>query len=218
MLKQGDVVQDFTILQAIHLGDKELIIGEKLDADYRYMVGEYFNNGIFEGFENVQVSNDYISILESYSNRIKEQVNVLIEKRTDFKPISTGMYNQITPETNLEGAIVVMDLKKLYRECQTPENQLYFAKSGFGTQPNSRGRAIFATNLYTMEEARFNRDDFIGVMYFDKLPEWAKNNYASLVSENQKEQFSVKGEFDKLKSEKSQGLKQTERFGERDGR
>ncbi len=63
-------------------------------------------------------------------------------------------------------------LKEAYR---TPENQLFFAESGFGCDPSASGRAVFGKFLIDGEKARFDRSDFVGVVDDKYLPEWAKN-------------------------------------------
>lgn len=74
MVKQGDKVSGYTILQSIHLGDVGLVMGENLDADFRYICGEYINNGLIEGITSCMVSNDYLELLDLYEQRVRTQL------------------------------------------------------------------------------------------------------------------------------------------------
>lgn len=59
-------------------------------------------------------------------------------------------------------------------EFKSPENQLFFAQSGFGCSATAGGRAVFGRFLIDGEAARFNRGDFMGVIKDECLPEWAR--------------------------------------------
>jgi hypothetical protein len=183
MIKQGEKVSGYTILQSVHLDDVELVLGENLDADFRYIVGEYINNGIVEGISSCMVSNDYLEMMDLYAGRMRTQLDKTMANRTGFAPITSDMYEPIKSSDELKGKVVVVDMNKLYRECQTPENMIYFATNGFGTHPNSRGSAVYVENLYTREKSRFERQDVIGIMPKEQVPYWAKDNLNSIVKE-----------------------------------
>ena len=63
--------------------------------------------------------------------------------------------------------------------------QLLYARSGFGCAPHSSGRAVFATCLSDGETARWNREDFIGVLDDKFLPEWAREKLEELMTQEQ---------------------------------
>lgn len=183
MVKQGDKVSGYTILQSIHLGDVGLVMGENLDADFRYICGEYINNGLIEGITSCMVSNDYLELLDLYEQRVRTQLDKVMSNRTGFGPITSEMYEPIKASDSIKGKVVVINGNNLYRECQTPEHLLFFAVGGFGTHPNSRGSAVFAKNLYTKEELRLERQDIIGIMPKEQVPFWAKDNLDSIMKD-----------------------------------
>lgn len=183
MVKQGDKVSGYTILQSIHLGDVGLVMGENLDADFRYICGEYINNGLIEGITSCMVSNDYLELLDLYEQRVRTQLDKVMANRTGFGPITSEMYEPIKASDSIKGKVVVINGNNLYRECQTPEHLLFFAVGGFGTHPNSRGSAVFAKNLYTKEELRLERQDIIGIMPKEQVPFWAKDNLDSIMKD-----------------------------------
>lgn len=183
MVKQGDKVSGYTILQSIHLGDVGLVMGENLDADFRYICGEYINNGLVEGITSCMVSNDYLELLDLYEQRVRTQLDKVMANRTGFGPITSEMYEPIKASDSIKGKVVIINGNNLYRECQTPEHLLFFAVGGFGTHPNSRGSAVFAKNLYTKEELRLERQDIIGIMPKEQVPFWAKDNLDSIMKD-----------------------------------
>lgn len=183
MVKQGDKVSGYTILQSIHLDDVGLVMGENLEADFRYICGEYINNGLIEGITSCMVSNDYLELLDLYEQRVRTQLDKVMANRTGFGPITSEMYEPIKASDSIKGKVVIINGNNLYRECQTPEHLLFFAVGGFGTHPNSRGSAVFAKNLYTKEELRLERQDIIGIMPKEQVPFWAKDNLDSIMKD-----------------------------------
>lgn len=94
---------------------------------------------------------------------------------------SAGMY-----EKNVEGKVLVMDPSTLKESCWRQEDQLWLAESGFGCDPKSSGRAIYAVCLSDGERTRWNREDFLGVLDKQYLPEWAAQKLDELRSQAQK--------------------------------
>lgn len=77
-------------------------------------------------------------------------------------------------EAAFEGKVLAVSPSALDEEYFTPQDQLWYAKGGFGCNPSGSGRAVFATCLATGESARWNRTDFIGPVKEELLPDWAK--------------------------------------------
>ena len=85
----------------------------------------------------------------------------------------------------IDNQVVVIRPERLRPEYRTAVNQLVLAKSGFGTSAYSRGRAVFTLNLYTGEEARWNREDFMGLMKPEHMPVWAQEKLGQFQAETQ---------------------------------
>ena len=83
------------------------------------------------------------------------------------------------------GKVMVLSPDVLREQYWGQEYQLLYAKSGFGCKPHSSGRAVFATSLMDGETARWNREDFVGVLDDKFLPEWAKPKLAELQAQEQ---------------------------------
>ena len=85
-----------------------------------------------------------------------------------------------SPGQNFAGKVVVLRPDRLKESCLSPQNLLWLAECGFGCDPNSSGRAVFATCLGNGKKLRWNRLDFMGVLDEQYLPDWAVERLAEL--------------------------------------
>lgn len=76
--------------------------------------------------------------------------------------------------------VTVLKPTVLNDKFKTPEDQLFLAESGFGYSPDARGQKVFGTFLKDGEEAQFNRQDFLGVLMDEYLPDWARESLAKI--------------------------------------
>lgn len=117
--------------------------------------------------------NNYTFVVDSHPAVLDGFIN---QYRTAYQAL--GLFDSIhcepnTHEQDFEGKVLVMSPDSLREDCWRPQDQLWLCTGGFGSRPNSRGRAVFATCLGDGEESRFDRHDFIGVLKEEFLPEWA---------------------------------------------
>ena len=77
-------------------------------------------------------------------------------------------------DNDYTGELLILSESKLAPWAKEPESQLWIAQNGFGTSPDSSGRAVNAKCIFDGEVARWNREDFCGIADPDKLPDWAK--------------------------------------------
>ena len=70
-------VGEYKVVNAIHIGDKEIILGENMQAadNNFYMVCFSERNDIFEYYNNILVSDNFIEIAEIFSDRLREQID-----------------------------------------------------------------------------------------------------------------------------------------------
>ena len=59
-------------------------------------------------------------------------------------------------------------------EYKTPDFQLFLAEGGFGCSPTARGRKIYGQFLKDGEETNYERQDFLGVLKDEYMPDWAR--------------------------------------------
>ena len=88
-------------------------------------------------------------------------------------------------EQDFTGKVLVLSPDTLKESCWSQADQLWYARSGFGCEPHSSGRAVFATCLSDGETARWNREDFIGVLDDKFLPDWAREKLEELMTQEQ---------------------------------
>ena len=90
-------------------------------------------------------------------------------------------------EQDFTAKVLVLSPDTLKESCWSQADQLWYARSGFGCEPHSSGRAVFATCLSDGETARWNREDFIGVLDEKHLPDWAREKLMELTAPRQEE-------------------------------
>ena len=175
---------DYEIIQALHIGDREIVIGENTAAaeGEKYLCAFCMANDLFARYDECIVSDDYPEIVQIFGERVAQQAEKTRQEL--FKPRFQGIPNSpitvkdctpLTSEDNLEGKIVVIKQEVLRREYRMATHQLKLCRGGSGAYPNSRGSACFCTDLYSGKEARFERWDILGTLEPEQLPKWAKH-------------------------------------------
>lgn len=125
------------------------------------------SDGLGEGFEQRE-------------NLFANDVRKAWQKRGLFNAAHcTGKYE------NFEGKVLVLKPTVLKDEYKTPDFQLFLAESGFGCSPTAHGRAVYGQFLKDGEETVYNRQDFIGVLKDEHLPDWAREKLAELQAPSQ---------------------------------
>ena len=107
---------------------------------------------------------------------------------------SLGLFDRshCTDEGDYEGKLVVLHPSTFKDEYKTPEDQLFFATSGFGCDPTKMGTAVYGFFLKDDEHTHFRRSDFIGVIKDECVPDWAKEKLEALNS-SETEDISMGG-------------------------
>ncbi len=181
---------DYEIVQSLHIGDKEIVMGENLsDTNGQMYMCAYCTQffGMFERYDEVVASDDYTEIVKIYGDRVANQAEKtrleLLENReeqNDYSVITAENCTPITHEDDLNGKIVVIRPNILRREYRAANHQLKLCTGGFGASPNSRGSACYCTDLCTGKSSRFERRDVLGTIAPEDLPQWAKDGLATI--------------------------------------
>ena len=90
-------------------------------------------------------------------------------------------------EQDYTAKVLVLSPHTLKESFWSQENQLWYAHDGFGCSPHAIGRSVRCTCLGDGEMTRWNRDEFIGVLDEQFLPEWAQEKLAELTAPRQEE-------------------------------
>lgn len=83
-------------------------------------------------------------------------------------------------ELDYTGRVLVMKPEALKDSFKTPEDQLFLAESGFGCRPDALGRKVYGRFFKDGENTHFYRQDFLGVLKDEYLPEWASEKLAEM--------------------------------------
>lgn len=177
------MVGDYEVIQAFQFGDREIVLGENLNAP----PGELFlcafaqRNELFVQYFDAIVSDSYVEIAKLYVDRVVKQTDKTIAEMqyphlegVDCGIIAKEDYEPVYYEDDLRDKIVVIKPEVLRREYRQGPYQLCLCTGGFGASPKSRGNACFCRDLLTGKTSRFERLDIAGIMPMDKLPTWAK--------------------------------------------
>lgn len=185
---------DYEIIQAVQVGDREIVMGENPAATdgLLYMVAFYESNAIMGRYYDVEASDDFPEIMEIYGQRIMEQAQKTRVELSKPKiqgigdtPITAGDCTLVSYGDDLHGKVIVIKPEVLRPEYRRATCQLKLCGGGFGASPNSRGSAVFCTDLYSGRESRYERRDVLGIMEPEQMPEWAKR-YLSVLQDKQK--------------------------------
>lgn len=191
---------DYEIIQAISVGDKEIILGhDPQNAEMPYMTGFCYSNPIFTSFSDCLTGDNYSQILGIFSERLasaaKEVENQLsAENQTagNNRPYDRKQCQDmdhcklVSNNDDLHLKVVIIKPEVLKQEYQLATRQLQLCTGGFGASPNSRGSACFCTNLYSGKHSRFERQDILAVLDPIAVPCWAKDELKKALEQETK--------------------------------
>ena len=183
---QKEVIGDYKVLASVHVGEKEVVIGEKEPNNdgLRFMCGYMERTDIFNLCNECVYSDDYIEIAHLFGSRIKEAAELFKNKDKELGiPVTVITEKDCIPDHyshDINGKVIAIDPKVLKPEFQRADKQLYLVTGGFGASANSRGSAVFCTNLLTGKSTRYERMDVMGEVKPECMPEWAKRKLESM--------------------------------------
>ena len=180
MGKEKRMIGDYTVLSSVNVGEKEIIIAsnEQSTDGEKFLCGFVERNDLFELCKECVVSDDYIDIAYTFGSRVANEAELFKEqlKKLDI-PITVITEADCIPDhysKDINGKVIAIDPKVLKPEFQRADRQLYLVTGGFGASANSRGSAVFCTNLHTRKNTRYERMDVMGEVKPECMPDWAK--------------------------------------------
>ena len=180
---------EYEIIQAIKIGDQEIVLGEnpKEASGLPYMCAFCEDNGLIARFFDVIAGDDFCEIVQDYGQRIAKQAEktreTLMSERdglNDYRVITAEQCSVVSSGDDLNGKIIVIKPEALRQEYRAANHQLKLCTGGFGASPNSRGSACFCTDVFSGKQSRFERRDVLGTMELGNLPQWAKDGLAAI--------------------------------------
>ena len=199
---QPRMAENYEIISAFPIGDKEVVFGRDIFCDKPYFCGLYSKENIIcytrERYEDCFVSDDYVAMMEMFADRIKEQCEKVREMWAEVtvprEPITYDMCYKNDYKESIVGKIVAIKESVLRPEFQSADRQLFYVTGGSGAVANSRGSACFAVNLYSGKEVRWERHEIQGEVKPECLPEWAKERAAVVAKEQAEKEKRMKSE------------------------
>lgn len=181
MKSEKRMVGDYTVLCAVNIGSREIILAEneqdKNGERFLCCYGE--RNDIFQRYSECAVGDDYIDAALFFAERIKrdaelfrsevEKLDILVTVIAEADCIPDHYKNDIN------GKVIAINPAVLKPEYRRADRQLYLVTGGFGASANSRGSAVFCTNLYDGKPTRYERMDVMGEVKTECMPHWAVN-------------------------------------------
>lgn len=195
MSEEKRMAGNYEILQSVHIGDREIVVGENPAATdgLPYMVAFYESNAILGRYYDVIGSDDFLEIMELYGQRIAEQAQrTRTELSTpkiqgiDNSPITAEGCTPISYDDNLNGKVIVIKPEVLRPEYRKATSQVKLCTGGFGAWPHSRGSAVYCTDVYTGRQSRYERGDVLGTLEPEDQPKWVRH-YLTVLENQQKE-------------------------------
>ena len=179
-------IGEYTVLSAVNVGEKEIILAsnEQSTDGEKYLCGFVERNDLFELCSECMVSDDYIEIVHLFGSRVANEAE-LFRKQVEKLDIPVAVITEADciPDhytKDINGKIIAIDPKVLKPEFRRADRQLYLVTGGFSASANSRGSAVFCTNLHTGESTRYERMDIMGDVKPDCMPDWAKEKAQEL--------------------------------------
>ena len=193
MNEEKRMVDAFEVKHAIHIGDKEVLFcvdRDNTETPYMVCYCTWDNPLNIENFFEGVGGDDYIEMMTEFVNRVQGQILQVTADRANITvPNACFTQEQCIPldsHMSLENKVAVIRPSSLRPEYHTGDKQLVLITGGFGASPNSRGRAVFTINLYSGKEARWNREDILGVLKPEHMPQWTKERLSQLRAVQQK--------------------------------
>ncbi|TCX48967.1 hypothetical protein [Dehalobacter sp. 14DCB1] len=189
------MVDTYEVKHAIYVGDKEIFfLADEKIASCPYVVCNCsWDNPLgFAQYSDAMGSADYLEMMTEFTERVRKQFEAVKAERNKITvPLQPFTLKHCIPsdyKENIENKVVIIRAESLRPEYRTTDKQLVLAIGGFGAHGNSRGRAVYTVNLYSGKESRWNREDILGTLKPEYMPDWAKERLKQIQGERQAKQ------------------------------
>ncbi len=183
-------LENYTILESLYLGDREIVLGMDKEEAMPYMVCDCtYNNAFGVAWpSNAVASDDYLEAMEIYTDRVKGQIEKVRSELAKFPfDLTPFTAEDCLPENSSDsiiGKVVVIKASSMRKEYQHSAYQLVYVEGGHGAS-GGRGNAVFGTCLGTGEKGRWERFNVLGEIRPDRMPDWAQEKLEDLVRRNE---------------------------------
>lgn len=177
------MIDKFEIIHSLQIGAREVVVG--VSPEQEFMCCFCGQDGVREYYTEAMGSDDYLEIMELYADRLKRQIAAVQAQRSTLHipltPLNETQCFPMNNETDLTGKVAAIKLSSLRYEYQQADRQLILVTGGSGAHGNARGSAIFGINVFTGRRAgRWERQDVLGEVRPEHLPQWAKERLPAI--------------------------------------
>lgn len=160
---------------------------EKNTDGEKYMTCFVERDELFERYNECLLSDDYAEIAKHFGARIANEAELYMESVKKLGiPITVISAEDCIPDHythNITGKVIAIDKKHLNPEFQRADRQLYLVYGGSGASANTRGSAVFCTNLHTGENCRWERYMVMGEVKPECIPKHALETYMTMLTD-----------------------------------
>ncbi len=184
---------EYTISQAIHIGDREVVFGEnKTEENLPYLVAyaQIFPDVGIAQYSEAVAGDDYLEMVGLFLERVSAQVAEMERGQKELGiPIEPFTTKDVVEGSHLQdytGKVMVVCAEVLRPEYRNMAHQLVYVMHGNGCRPHGHGRGVFTKTLATGLVQRFDRADFLGEIRPEVMPPWAKEKLAAMKKPKEK--------------------------------
>lgn len=178
------MLESYEIIHEILIGDKEVVFGQDENNSMPYLCAFYTSNELFYSYEDCVAGDDYVEMMELFSERVKNQCDKVREEQAKVtvprEKITADMCRQDNRGTDIAGKVVAVRADALRPEYRFADHQLVLVEGGNGSRGNALGTTCFCKNLYSGESVSWKRYDIQGEIKPECMPLWAKDKLAEL--------------------------------------
>ena len=172
------MIDKFQIIHSLQIGTREVVVG--ISPEQEFMCCFCTQDGMREYYAEAMASDDYLEIMELYTDRLKGQVAALqAQRKTLHIPLDMLGEEHCLPlldSDDITGKVVAVKPSSLRYEYRRADCQLILVTNGSGARGYSRGTSVYGVNIFTgRRDGRWARLDILGEVKPECLPQWVKD-------------------------------------------
>lgn len=193
------MIGSYEVVQSIHIGKKEVVFGVDRNEEYPFLVCycTYDNPMSMAWVEDAVGSDNYLEAMQEFLDRVQRQVNLVWMEQEKYQcNLTPFTIEDCIPDNRKEsivGKVVVINAEVNRYEYRHSIYQLVLADGGNGAL-GGRGQAVFGTCLADGERARWERNNVLGEIKPERMPDWAKEALAKIREKEKEKKYKNREE------------------------
>jgi len=196
---EKQVIDGYETIHSIRIDGVDEIVAQNTAAGDHYRIYQRrSSNPLFAEYNTVFADDDYLKVMREFTRRINAHLDSLeLDRVYRGSPVADAALTSEDcvkggMDEDLNGKVIAIKAEALSPEFRARSHQCMLATGGFGCSPTARGTAVYCTNLYSGEQARWERYQVLGVVNEGTLPEWAREKLAALREPRERESVLAK--------------------------